>query len=324
MNSLIIKNKDVHTVRLITGLQSCGIEVDVISSPQSISKKYDMIFIDPSVSFDINNLDYNYLFFFDSEDSTNHFDPGLAYDKFKDKVSAYVKYNYEVDDRKDGIRNIAMPLSHYLKLSNIASYNYSSNDTFTPYILTSPTFIGNYKPNDGIYNKTEDINCIGKFTETDWMYNQRYDWILSLRKNNIKYNGGIVFSQGNLSLEWQTKYFGNVNKLRSFPVSHEIMLYNLIKNKIGLCPTGHERISWRLFDIMATGAILILTDTKKKLALFNPKEYITIQDGQDLGTELLKYYPLFKDIHRHHQANRELFKNLTPDKLIQIFLNQLK
>jgi hypothetical protein len=328
LKALIIKGNDIHTRRLETGLGACGLINYTYTSGMTFPKdeKFDFIFLDPSFKDPLpDKLNTDYLFFFDTEDATNHFDKGPAYDQFKDKVKAYAKYNYEIDDRKDGIKNIGIPLLHFLELSKVANYeNPFLSTEFKPYLLASPTFIGNYIPVTGAYNTEDDITCLGKFDDGNYMYNQRYDWLLSLRKNKIEYGGGIVFSHNNLSANWQTNYFGNVTKLKSYPLSSAGYFYNLFRNKVSLNPTGHERISFRTFDSMAAGSIIFNTDTKNKLTLINPKEYITIYDGEDLATEYFKFYPLFKDIHRNHQANREVFKTLTQEKLLTLFLNQLE
>ena len=323
MNVLIIKGNDKHTARLQDGLTVCEVNHHTItSSIPTPDITWDIVFIDPSVNYNIPNLKSKMFMFFDTEDATNHFDPGLAYEQFKDKVVAYAKYNYEQDDRKDGIKNIAFPIAHCIRLQNIANYSTEFREP-TPYLLASPTFIGSYIPVTGCYNYTDKIKCLGKHDDGKYMYNQRIDWLLSLRNNNINYAGGIVFSQGNLSLEWQTKYFGDVKQLQGYPANPVANAHNLFKYKMGLNPTGHERISWRTYDIMAAGAILISTDTKNKLTLINPKEYITIYDGEDLGTKLHSLQPQYKEIWKAHQVNREVFKTLTPEKLLTLFLKQL-
>jgi hypothetical protein len=170
-----------------------------------------------------------------------------------------------------------------------------------------------------------DIKCIAKHESGTTMYNQRYDWLLSMKKHNIDYEGGIVFQESNnLSTEFQSKYFGDVTKLRTNALNYNDQLFGILKNKIGLCPTGHERLSWRTYDIMAAGSILIRTNHKKQLALLNPKYYITIDDGEDFGTKLNSLQPHYNELFKLHQANREVFQTLTPQKLINTFLNQLE
>lgn len=327
MNNLVIKNKDRHTIRLIDGFKSCGINLIVTSKREEIETGfYDMIFLDPSVEFELPKIYYNKLFFFDTEDDPKHFDKGPAYDLYKDKVKAYVKMNFIENDRNDGIKNIGFPLSIYPILSNVAKFEVPEQyNNFTPVLISSPTFIGQYEVvESGIYNSDEDITCLGKF-DNHFMYNQRYDWLLSLRKHNILYIGGIVFHENtNLSYAWQSRYFGlGISKLQINSMCYQDTINKLFNNRIALCPTGHERISWRTYDIMATGSILIRTDNKKQLALINPKEYITIYDGQDLGPELIKLQPQYKELLKLHQTNREIFKTLTPTHTLNLFLKQL-
>ena len=54
-----------------------------------------------------------------------------------------------------------------------------------------------------IYNKEEDVSCLAKHETNDqdsFMYNQRIDWLCSLRKNNIFHVGGLTFGIDNLTL----------------------------------------------------------------------------------------------------------------------------
>jgi len=331
MKALIIRGKDTHTVRLLDGLQACGIQCLVDENTITIDENfYDIVFIDPSLNRPIPKFHYNHLFFFDTEDDPRHFDKGPVYDLYKDKVKAYVKMSFVENDRNDSIKNIGFPLGIYPMLSNVAQFEVPEQyNNFTPVMIASPTFIGRYTPvENGIYNISieEDIISVATHEDGHKMYNQRYDWLVSLRKNEISCEGGIVFHQGNnLSYEWQSKYFGKgINKLATNPVSYKDSINKLFNNRIGLCPAGHERICWRTYDLMATGNIIIGTDRKKQLALINPKEYITIEDGQDIGTVLHSLKRNYKEILKAHQVNKEPFKNLTPDKIIKLFLKQLE
>lgn len=328
MKALIVRGSDRHTVRLQQGLLSCGIVSRIVTKPEEFTThRYDFVFVDPSFDYDLKGVLQcsDKLFFFDSEDDPRHFDPKAAYYTLKDSVLAYAKMNYVEDDRVDGIKNIGFPLSCFLPLSNFAHEDYPRSQKFIPFMVAHPTYLGRYTPlSNSNYVSSEDISCFGNF-EGVIMYNQRYDWLLSLQKNNIPYVGGIVFQNGNnLSLEFQGKYFGNVARLRTNPVSYRDQLLGIAFNNLSLCPTGHERISWRTYDTMATGSILIRTDHKKQMSLINPKEYITIDDGADLGSELIKLEPHYKELLHQHQANREIFKKLSPHKLITLFLDQLR
>ena len=330
MKALIVKGKDNLTIRLQDGLKAAGIASHLVTKESDFtSMHYDLAFIDPSVSYIIPNIDSDTLLFYDSEDDPKQFDKGPAYDQFKDKVKAYAKMNYLDNDRNDNIKNIGFPLSIYPTLRQIANHNAPdfSYKNAVPYLIGTPTFIGIYYPvENGIYNSEKDLNCIGTFDEGNLMYNQRIDWLLSLRKNNIPYQGGIVFHPtSNLSISWQSKYFGSrVSELQCQPVSYNDHINNLFNYRVALCPTGHDRLSWRTYDIMATGSILIRTEHKKQLALINPKEYITIMDGEDLGTKLLSIQKDYKEIWAAHQANRTILKTLTPAEITRLFLAQLE
>ena len=295
MNILIIKGKDYHTYhRIVPGFQSYGCNVVVKEEYADIpNERFDIIFVDPSVDFDPSNkLNTDVLMFYDCEDSPYDFHSGVAYEVLKDKVVAYAKMNWVEDDRKDGIKNIGFPLYCYKGLYDIANADLPefSYQFAVPLMICSPTFIGGYKPDpNGVYNSDNDVSCFAKH-ETNKpdqvMYNQRIDWLCSLRKNNIFHLGGLTFGVDNLTLDWQSKYFGSgVSKLGFQRVSYGDMINSMVRYRVGLCPTGHERVSWRTFDLMAVGSILVWTDNKEQQSMIMPKEYVTVKDGEDLGTK---------------------------------------
>jgi len=333
MKILIIKGKDNHTHhRIVPGFQNYGCNVTVKEAYEDIpTEKFDIIFVDPSVDFDPSNkLNTDVLMFYDCEDSPYDFNAGVAYEVLKDKVVAYAKMNWVEDDRKDGIKNIGFPLYCYKNLYQVAHADIPdfSHQFAIPLMICSPTFIGGYKPDpEGIYNNEDDVSCFGKH-ETNIpehvMYNQRIDWLCSLRKNNIFHVGGLTFGIDNLTLDWQSKYFGNgVSKLGIQRVSYSDMINAMVIYRVGLCPTGHERISWRTFDLMAIGSILVWTDNKKQQSMIMPEEYITVKDGEDLGTRLLSLQKDYKDIWKACQKNRECLR-LNDQKVLDIFHSQYR
>ena len=329
MKILIIKGKDSHTHhRIVPGFQNYGCNVTVTEAYEDIpTEKFDIIFVDPSVDFDPSNkLNTDVLMFYDCEDSPYDFDAGVAYEVLKDKVIAYAKMNWVEDDRKDGIKNIGFPLYCYKNLYQIAyadipdfSYQFA-----VPLMVCSPTYIGNYTPVDnGIYNHNKDVSSLVVYNGKK-VYNQRIDWLLSLRKNNIFHIGGITFGPDNLSVEAQSSYFGNgVQDLSINRLSYSDMLNAMVRYRIGLCPTGHERLSWRTFDLMSVGAILIWTDNKEQQSMIMPEEYITVKDGEDLGSKLLSIQKDYKDIWKACQKNRERLR-LDDQKVLDIFHSQYK
>jgi hypothetical protein len=309
----------------------CEVEFKTVSNYEDIpSERCDVVFVDPSLKFDPSSkLNSDVIMFFDCEDDPKNFNPGVAYESMKHSVTHYAKMNWVDDDRGDGIKNIGFPLNISLYMSRVASLDLPefNHNNAIPFFVGTGTFLGGYDLQDVTsFNKDNDLqlSSIGIYDDGKPMYNQRIDWLLSLRKNNIPHVGGMVFKEHNLSKEWQSKYFGEgVMSLEMNPISHNDYLNALVNNRVGLCPTGHDRLSWRVFDIMATGAILIWTDHKNQKSMYMPKEYTTIQDGECVGSKLLQLQPDYKELWRANQENRKVFKELSPDKIRKDFMNQL-
>lgn len=332
MKILIIKGRDSHTrFRIVPGFENYGCNVTVVEKYEELTgERFDIIFVDPSVDFDPSSkLNTDILMFYDCEDDPVDFYPSEAYSCLRDKVIAYAKMTWiENDPRNDGIKNIGFPLPCYKNLFQVShlelpEFTYENS---VPVMVASPTYISRYKANpDGDYNSEDGISSLVKNNSDDekkFTYNQRIDWLLSLRKNNIFHIGGLVFSGSNLSIEFQSKAFGqNVNKLGVDRVSYSDMINLIIQNKVGLCPTGHERISWRTFDLMASGSILIWTDNKGQKSMIMPEEYVTIEDGEDLGTKLLSIQKDYKEIWKSCQKNKDRLK-LDDEKVLNIFHSQ--
>jgi len=74
---------------------------------------------------------------------------------------------------------------------------------------------------------------------------------------------------------------------------------------------------------MASGSIIFWTDNKKQKSLIMPQEYITVHDGIDFGKIYFENEKNFKEIWKASQKNKELISNLTPEKVMEKFFNQL-
>jgi len=328
---LIIRGEDRHTYRLEQSMQMCEVEWKTVSNYDDIPPdKCDITFVDPSLSYDpTSKINSTHILFFDCEDGPQDFNPGVAYEAMKDAIQYYAKMNWVEDDRHDGIKNIGYPLSVYMYLSQFASVDLPAftHQNAVPLFVGTGTFIGNYtlEENTGFQVDEElGVSALGLYDDREWLYNQRIDWLLSLRKNNIPHLGGLVFTQDNLSKEWQSKHFGKgVEALETNQISHQEYLQSLFNYRVGLCPTGHDRLSWRVFDVMAAGAILIWTDSKEQHSLYMPKEFVTIKDGEDLGTTLLKIQPDYNELWKASQENRKVFAGLTPSKIWDDFMGQI-
>lgn len=330
---LIIRGNDAHTYRLEQSLSMCKVDYKTVTEYGDIpTDKVDFAFVDPSVSFDpTSRLNAETISFYDTEDSPTDFESGPAYESLKDEVSHYVKMTWlDEDDRGDGIKNIGFPPGVHLMLSQLAKVETTafSHENAVPLFIGAGTFLGRYSTqNPDAFNCDEklDIKSLAKDDDGNWMYNQRIDWLLSLRKNNIPHIGGLVFKEHNVSKEWQSKYFGKGVPNLEYPQTPYGDLLNALLNcRVALCPTGHERISWRTFDIMAAGAILIHTDLKGQKSFYMPKESVTIEDGEDLGTTLLSLQPQYKELWKAAQENRRVYLNMTPESIWTDFTNQYK
>lgn len=333
MNILIIRGKDVHTCRIEAGFANLGCSVKTVTEfTETSTTNCDIVFIDPSYEGRLpNRFDSKHVLFYDSEDSPYHFAYGSAYESLKDSIKFYAKMNYVDNDRNDGIKNVAFPLPIYGALQSIASQSFCNFDDLSakPCFIGHGTYIGKYQPvKNGWYSCRDDATSIGyayNNGRVDFLYNQRLDWLMSAKQDGISVHGGIVFDgNDNLSLDWQKKHFGQgVQQFSHPPISWQesFDLYN--RRKIALCPTGHERISWRIFDLMAAGAVIFLTDLCGQKSLFMPKEYITVKDGDRFSSVFESNRANMKNLWKAAQANKQFIQELNADRVLQQFFSQL-
>jgi hypothetical protein len=336
MKVLLVRGHDKHYYRLLQSLVGAlGLTVDCVSQTSieyTIPGSYDLIFIDSSCSVLSIKGKYKHLFLFDCEDDPRHFNPGPAYLYFKDKATAYVKYTWvDNHDRPDKLKNIGFPPANFWQLkyiAEIAKETKSSVGTFLdcPVGYFSPTFIGSYK-GSAVNREFLEAKSIGVWDDGIPMYNQRIDWLLDLRQKNANFRGGLVFGakDTNMSEEWQTKYFGKgVVNLSQERISMHSYMHLLFIHKIGMNPTGHARISYRTFDLMAAGCLMLNTDFQEEKAYLMPEVGITILDHESLTEKLLNYNSSdFLELQKSSIKNIEVFLNKTPEKLYNDFIKQI-
>jgi len=322
MNILVIVGRDVHSWRIISGFQNCGNNVSVANKYEDIDKTlYDLVLLDPSTNFDPTlKLRYKLLMFYDCEDDAKHFDPDVAYYTMKDRVTAYAKMNWVEEDKRDDIKNIGFPLPVYSSLRQITSYQSRFNH-YTPFLVCSPTYLGHYNT-----HKEVDTDLHTRYLskiDDEILYSQRVQWFLSLRENGVDYKGGIVFGREktNLCLSWQKKYFGNVEQFAHNPITREEYIKMLFQFNIALCPTGHERISWRIFDAMATGSIIFRTDFCGVKMMIMPKESIEVKDDDDISFVLSSYSNCYEELSKAAKDNQKLL-NISNYDIMKIFKEQ--
>jgi len=325
---LIIRGEDRHTYRLEQSLVMCGVVAKTVSQYEDIPKeRCDIVFVDPSVDYDpTTRIEADMVLFFDCEDAPLDFNMGTAFHCMKDTVKYYAKMNW-VGEYIEGLKLVGFPIPHIPQIIEVTDLDIPefNHNNAVPFFVGTPTFLGRHDPvGGGVYNSTEDTSSLGVH-EDHYMYNQRIDWLLSLRKNNIPYFGGLVFKTDNLTIEWQSTYFGKgIEGLGTPPLSRQQFFNTLFNYRVGLNPTGHDRNSWRIYDLMAAGSILVSTDLMEQKSMYMPKEYTTIKDGEDLGKTLLQLQPDYKELWKACQENRKVFKGLTPEKIWYDFMEQMK
>ena len=312
-----IGGRDNHAYRVEQGLRMLGFNLKV-GEPEK-GERFEWAFISPSHNKEYEGIADSILLF-DGEDSWDHFDPDVAYYQLKDKDVAYGKVSFkESHTRPDNLKNVGLPVTPFLSLKNIASVDlpiFRAKNAI-PYMAVSPTFIGSYKG-----NAPADPRFLAEYAPGDMIYNQRYQWLHSLEDNNIPYAGGVVFTNSNVGLDWQSKYFGD--QVKQFSVSRvNNNLEMMVNYRIGLNPTGMDRNSWRIFDAMAVGSILISTDRQGQRHLYSPRSIIEIKDDEDLGTTLLTLQPDYKELWKEHSENRKILSQLTPEIIWKDFKEQL-
>tara|TARA_R110002110_G_scaffold295886_5_gene509956 strand:- start:968 stop:2023 length:1056 start_codon:yes stop_codon:yes gene_type:complete len=351
MKVLLLIGKDVHNYRILRGLLISNPNIELFTSDISDTyespdlnnatfsiwnrcstdykgKHFDLVFVDPTYPKDRKgSFTFDRLGFFDSEDEPEASDQGVAYNVFKDDATFYAKMDYPLKPRDDGIKCIGFPIDTYLSLNNVAN---ASIPEFThmnssPFFHGACTFLGGGTTSAGIYTtpqKAGDIYFANHLPDGQFWYNQRFQWLQSLEDNNIPYEGGIVFQEGCLSLEHQTKHFGNVGKFAKGYIDRNTFFNMAVTNRVGLNPAGNNRNSWRMYDLMAIGSIIVTGKYDMK-SMYSPKEVVIVEDDDDLGTVLRNLQPDYKELAKASQENRKVLADLTPEKVWKDFIGQM-
>lgn len=328
------KDNNHHSYRLVNGLLSCGLQVEILHEPNN--NKYDYIFVESSYPKEIKLDSYSNIFLYDVEDDPDQNDTGPAYHQLKDKVIAYVKYNYR-KSHLDGMKLIACPLSDYIiRGRNVANavktFNRTMESHVDAFFIGGPSYysLGYTAPSSANHICTNDLNTvpidIWNKNSLKRVYHQRLEWVAKIKSNkNLRFAGGLWFrDENNISLEFQKRQFGrDIEKYIVQQVDHNTLYSWLLFSKFGLCPSGFARSSFRLIELMALGKPIILTNDAKYKYLYNPTGHIQVEDGCDIDQILLelkddKEFILDKSIENHI-----LFRELTPEKMFKDFLTQI-
>lgn len=347
-NILVVIGSERHAYRLLAGLsmfpdlnittnEPCKnreLDPDINAPSKSLwekysnrnyaNKRYDIAFVDSSFEGRTDDIKSDMFILFDCGDKPNHpildNTEGRAYHELKDKSSAYATFSYDEDFVcADKLKRIAFPITPYLSLNHISKAETTDWNSINSVIhfYGAPTHLYSYGKLDG-----DSFTAVDE--EDRNVFNQRYKWLSQLDDYNIPFDGGLVFQDGgHLKPEYQESLFPGVTKfLRPRHDYRQSLIKHLAQFKVGLCPAGHQRNSWRLYDLMATGSIIYRTDTKYRF-LYEPKHQWVVKDDDHLGDIYLRDIKDFKEMYKASQDNREVLSKLTPEIIWKDFKNQI-
>lgn len=338
--------KPNQSIRIAWGLKACGIDPFIFDADVVKAQgKFDYILVEASVNVSCLYLKSltDKIILYDTEDKPRWFSPGLAYEELKEYAIAYGKYNYQPQyPNPDGLKHIGLPQVDYInkgaKLTQEVLPAFKNvESSFDIFFNGGASYLTDYKPKPFTsYLKEEDIWSVakkpegtGRPGESDWLYNQRLEWIHELANDDsvAKISLGLSYNNEDekhpLSMKYHSKLFGpkSLDYKSSF-FSPQEYYTNFIKSSIGLCPAGVARSSYRLIELMALGRIIISTDTENYKYLYNPNFIIEIPDGASIASYTKSTYES-KDLIDKSRDNMEVFKTLTPAKMWTDFIAQI-
>lgn len=335
---IIQGEEEHHSYRLGNGLFACGKAGQRTNSVESLKgKHFKIAFVESSTDEDLSEvLSADLIIPFDAEDDPYHFDPKQGYHSIKDKCEFYAKLVYDSTKpvNEDGLKHIAFPLDNFTRLSEISKVPIQKKSLDDIVFVGVPSYKNFWEEQeDHYYCKTDTFNPIADFESEaqgfpSIIYNQRLDWLVSLKENNIPVTGGVVFNSDPKhphGIDFQVEHFGE--KVREFAFQGAppmALLGHLLGSKIGLAPTGHDRYSWRVFDLMAAGCIMLVTDLGDRKMLYNPKCKVNVHDGENIMEVLDRVKSKEEMLLDSHLQNREVLKDVTPERMWSDFLKQME
>tara|TARA_R100001510_G_C7622912_1_gene183423 strand:+ start:109 stop:1095 length:987 start_codon:yes stop_codon:yes gene_type:complete len=327
----MMPNAEIHCNPLVKNRESdpdinepCRRSREPFVDKDFLNHNYDIAFVDSTYEGDTDRVKYDTLFLFDSADKPLYplgvKTEGRAYYDLRDKAKCYAKFSYDSsENHSDGLKRIAFPITPYLVLNEISKVKTIDwvNHNSIPHLYGAPTYGHNYK-------SLSNTRFTSTHEDGDIMFNQRYKWFSELEEYNIPFDGGLVFTEDEcISRDYQEKHFPGISRFSKNREAYNQSISKLLfHHRVGLCPTGLERNSWRLFDLMATGAIIYRTDTDIRF-LYEPKHQWVVKDDDHLGDIYLRDIKDFREMHKASQENRKVLASLTPDKIWKDFINQI-
>jgi hypothetical protein len=290
-----------------------------------IEGDYTLIFVEASCKIDVSGkIGGAKVILFDCEDDPSHWEPGLSFFALKDTALAYGKLVINEGMPVSDLKEIMLPVAPYLWFNQISQAPRPLKQNYNPFFRGVGSFIGKYNnkyKNSNLTlsdNPIGDTRFLGVASDGNWVYSQRYQWLMQFEEADIKGDLGIVWGESNQSLEWQTEHFGNVSRFGVERISYDESIRRTLSNNSICLPTGYCRWSFRNYDAIACGSVMFSTDYGKKRMLYEPIVYEKIEDYKNIVDAYNKELKA-----EDFRENREILKNLTPEKIWNKFVKQL-
>ncbi len=308
--------------RLGRFLQNLG--ADIYQS-SNFSGQYDLLFVEASIKNDISEkINGAKIIFVDLEDCPSHFEPSDTFRALEDSALAYGKMVHRPSVEVSKLPQVALPIYQYLIHNELCHAPRIDDLKGQKYMVVAGTMIGNYtkKHPNGIgfdSNYKGDVKHFAEFAPGDTVFSQRVRWMLECEMAGVAGKLGIVYrGDSPEGLEFHKKHFGNIERFYHPQISYRDHAINCLRYGHALNPTGWDRISLRTYDLMAAGNIIYWTDTDDRLQLYMPENFIKVRDEQNI-VEVLNTACL-----EDFKVNREILKDLTPEKVWSKFIKQLE
>lgn len=172
---------------------------------------YDIILFESNCKTDISSkVGSARLVCFDSEDDPSERKLGPSFYALEDRAEAFAKIVIQSDRPVTKLREIKLPIVNYLWYHQVSSIDRSLKQRDEPYFIGAPTLITDF---DRKYPQSplldQKISAVSRVDGNSLAYHQRFHWLSELKKvRNI--TGGLTWGGGNLSEEWQSKYFEGI------------------------------------------------------------------------------------------------------------------
>lgn len=181
-----------------------------------------------------------------------------------------------------------------------------------------------------------DVSFIGTTTYLKKIdYNQRLEWVKAIKdENRFKYWGGLLELPYNTKAMQEKKYSQRLDHYFCAGVDAKTYIKYLKKSRIVLCPAGHARWSYRLFEAIYADALPIATDlSNTRILLDLPLDTIyMVKDGENIVEHIDNVLSKWKEYkswipENHAFMEKQLFRGKYSSKkpaIYEKFLAQIE